>query len=133
MDIREQVYEVVAKVLSDGEGHPISELFEELKSSLGLTESQTTGRLRQMVLKGMIDNFERGMYRLTSKSNNASDKLQRVLGDIRKLINGFDFTITEALSLTEKDEKVLEELQRIDSIVDNAISVYYEEECTDEV
>lgn len=126
MNINNEAYKIVRGVLSDNEGHPVSELHEALTTFLGLRRSQSTSKIHCMVVSGKIDNYERGMYRLVGASENsdATNKTYYIFKSIKTIIHTFRYSGMEALEITENDREALHELQNIYNSVNKVLASY---------
>ena len=138
MKLQDKFYKVVNAVLSDGNVHEVSEIHDVVNIELGLSRSQSTGRLYRLVNTGVIVCVDRGMYRLSSKSLaerhvNMSDSLWSALRRIDSMTKGIHMSTHELFNLTETDWEVVRLLKEINNMVQPVIAAHeVKEESADE-
>lgn len=129
MTIREEVYKIVRDVLLDGEIHKVSELYQALADTLGLTSPQSASRIKYLVEHEHIVHVDRGYYRLGDLQRKnvrvgSSNKIIWSLGRIKTVVFSTSLSGLEALEVSETDVAALKILKEITALADEALALY---------
>ena len=132
MSTTQKVKSIILRFLADGEIHSVKEIKEYISKQTEeiISEGVIAGSLKTMTTSRVIENVERGMYRLKQegyaagfeeKNENIYDQILKLTDEYRtqafKIINTIEITeenkkqIFEAMSLRKKIDAFYEELK----------------------
>ena len=121
MGLQKRIEEAIIKNFGSVGTCSTQELHKFLETRFELSYSQSSGRIRQLVQSGIIENTERGKYRVDIIK---SKKLVLLFRTIQKVISDFNPPLSECIAYDSRDKEALKELESIKDIVKIVLEMY---------
>ena len=122
---RDNVYKKIYDVLEDGEVHCLVEIKKVIMSEQNVSASVISGKLRCLVMEGLVDNVARGKYKLlvgkgySSKGQSLDVQLNSIYRQIVDIIENYKVkNLFEILEITEKEERKIAILRQVKEYIE---------------
>lgn len=132
MSTTQKVKSIILRFLADGEIHSVKEIKEYISRQTEeiISEGVIAGSLKTMTTSRVIENVERGMYRLKQEGHAAAgleeEKKENIYDQILKLTDEYRtqaFKIINTIEITEENKEQIFEAMSLRKKID----AFYEE------